>query len=71
MIKKKMTRSEEFEIMKLVLNKFLWIGTIIMLYGLYLIGIKHSFGNGALSIIIGAIIMFLFVWIITKNFEIS
>ncbi len=33
--KKKLTRSEEFDIMKLVLDKFLWLGFGIMAYGLY------------------------------------
>ncbi len=33
--KKRMTRSEEFEIMKLVLDKFLWAGFAIMGVGFY------------------------------------
>lgn len=70
-IKKHLTHSEEFEIMKIVLDKFLWIGTIIMIYGLYTLGVKQEFKNGILAIISGTIIMLLFRWIIIKNFEFS
>ena len=70
-IKKHLTHSEGFEIMKIVLDKFLWIGTIIMIYGLYTLGVKQEFKNGILAIISGTIIMLLFRWIIIKNFEFS
>ena len=33
--KKKMTNAQEFEIMKLVLDKFLWLGFIVMGWGMY------------------------------------
>ena len=41
-MKKRLTPSEEFEIMKLVLDKFLWLGVIIMAFGLYKIFIGTS-----------------------------
>ena len=34
-MKKRLTTQQEFEIMKLVLDKFLWLGFIIMGYGVY------------------------------------
>ncbi|HLC46949.1 MAG TPA: hypothetical protein VJI75_04390 [Candidatus Nanoarchaeia archaeon] len=70
--KKRLTQQQEFEIMKLVLDKFLWLGFAIMAYGLYL-----SFTQGieqiqtTISLIIaGAIVLLLFVWIIVKEYEI-
>ncbi len=36
MMKKRLTQAEEFEIMKLVLDKFLWLGIAIMGMGVYI-----------------------------------
>ncbi|HIH12187.1 TPA: hypothetical protein HA242_00515, partial [Candidatus Woesearchaeota archaeon] len=33
--KRRMTEDQEFQIMKLVLDKFLWLGFIIMGWGMY------------------------------------
>ncbi len=35
-----MTEQQEFEIMKLVLDKFLWLGFIVMGWGMYSGGTK-------------------------------
>ena len=34
-MKKRMTQQQEFEIMKLVLDKFLWLGFAIVAFGVY------------------------------------
>jgi len=68
MAKKRLTHAEEFEIMKLVLDKFLWLGFGIMVFGLYKV-ITESFVDGFTWIVIGAIVLLLFVWIIVKEFE--
>ena len=68
-MKKRLTPSEEFEIMKLVLDKFLWLGVIIMAFGLYKIFIGTSM-TGISLIVIGSIILLLFLILIVKEYEI-
>lgn len=71
-MKKRLTQSEEFEIMKLVLDKFLWLGFGIMAIGLYklIIGGADSLGVGFSFIIGGALILVIFMIIIVKEYEI-
>ncbi|HII16858.1 TPA: hypothetical protein HA361_03005 [Candidatus Woesearchaeota archaeon] len=68
-MKKRLTQSEEFEIMKLVLDKFLWLGFGIMAYGLWNLFIL-SFSIGITWMIIGAIVLILFMVLIVKEYEI-
>ena len=68
-MKKRLTATEEFEIMKLVLDKFLWIGVIIMLYGLWQM-VQKTVQEGLLFIIAGAIVLVIFAIIIIKEYEI-
>ncbi len=67
-IKRRLTHSEEFDIMKLVLDKFLWLGTALVGWGLYK-SITATFTEGVWFIATGAIIMLLFAWIIISQFE--
>ncbi len=67
-IKRRLTHSEEFDIMKLVLDKFLWLGTAFVGWGLYK-SITTTFTEGAWFIATGAIIMLVFAWIIISEFE--
>ena len=67
--KKRLSHQEEFEIMKLVLDKFLWLGFGIMAYGLYQM-FNSTIQIGLSWIIAGAVILFLFSWIIVKEYEI-
>ena len=71
-IKKRLTESQEFEIMKLVLDKFLWLGFGIMVYGLYrlIAGGTNAVVSGFSYIIGGAIVLTLFMIIIVKEYEI-
>lgn len=68
-MKKRLTPSEEFEIMKIVLDKFLWLGVIIMGLGLYDI-FKTANTTGLSLIIIGAIILVIFLVLVVKEYEI-
>ncbi len=68
-MKKRLTQSEEFEIMKLVLDKFLWLGIAIMGWGLFKI-LYESIASGLTLIIVGAIILVLFLILIVKEYEI-
>lgn len=66
--KRRLTHSEEFEIMKIVLDKFLWLGTAFIGWGLYL-SIAKTFFDGMWFMIAGALIMLAFAWIIIREFE--
>lgn len=70
--KKRLSQQQEFEIMKLVLDKFLWLGGVVMLYGMYLLFTKgwDVWQNAIAVFIAGAILMLLFMWLIVKEFEI-
>jgi len=67
-IKRRLAGHEEFEIMKLVLDKFLWIGTALLGWGLYR-SIAVDYVDGIWYIVSGAAIMLVFAWIIIKEFE--
>lgn len=54
--------------MKLVLDKFLWLGTAFVGWGLYK-SITDTFREGLWFIIAGAVIMLIFAWIILSEFE--
>ena len=70
-MKRRLTESQEFEIMKLVLDKFLWLGFGIMAYGLLLMFNPNEVVQAGLAwIASGAIILLLFTWIIVKEYEI-
>ena len=68
-MKRRLTENQEFEIMKIVLDKFLWLGFGIMAYGMYLM--FNEQGPVGLSwIVAGAVILMLFTWIIVKEYEV-
>ena len=68
-MKRRLTEQQEFEIMKLVLDKFLWLGFGVMVYGLYLI-FNDIVQIGLAWMISGAVVLLLFTWIIVKEYEI-
>lgn len=68
-MKKRLSEAHEFEIMKMVLDKFLWLGFGIMAYGLYVM-FTSTIPLGLSWIIVGAVVLLLFAWIITKEYEI-
>ena len=67
-MKRRLSRNEEFDIMKLVLDKFLWLGFGIMAFGLYNL-FALNFSNGLLLIVAGAILLIVFMIIIVKEYE--
>ena len=68
-MKRRLSEQQEFDIMKLVLDKFLWLGFGIMAYGLYQM-FNATIQIGLIWMIAGAVILFLFSWIIVKQYEI-
>ena len=67
-IKRRLAGHEEFDVMKLVLDKFLWLGTALMGWGLYEC-ISVDYKNGIWFIFAGAVVMLVFSWIIVREFE--
>ena len=68
-MKKRLTAEQEFQIMKIVLDKFLWIGTILMLVGFYFM-LTKTVQEGIYFLISGIVIMILFAWVIVREYEI-
>lgn len=68
--KKRMTEEQEFEIMKLVLDKFLWLGFVVMGWGMYQSLNQASIMAGIWYLISGAVLLLLFLIIIVKEYEI-
>ena len=70
MAKHKMTGQQEFDIMKLVLDKFLWLGFIVMGWGMYQSLSQEDILAGLWFMIAGAILLLLFMVIIVKEYEV-
>ena len=69
-IKKRLTQAEEFEILKIVLDKFLWIGTFIIGYGFYLL-MTGKINIESLGFLGSRIIVFiLFISLLYKEYEV-
>ena len=68
-MKRRLSEQQEFEIMKLVLHKFLWLGFGIMAYGLYQM-YTDTIQIDLSWIVAGAVVLLIFAWIITKEYEI-
>ncbi|MDO8511080.1 MAG: hypothetical protein Q7S55_02850 [Nanoarchaeota archaeon] len=68
--KKQLSQAQEFEILKLVLDKFLWLGFIVMGWGMYVSLTAESVLEGVWHMIAGAVLLLLFSVIIIKEYEI-
>ncbi|MCK5025454.1 MAG: hypothetical protein KAS15_02605 [Nanoarchaeota archaeon] len=67
--KRRMTQQQEFDIMKMIFDKFLWLGFIMIVFGIYNI-MMDAVKNGIAWMIIGIIMLGVFLVIIVKEFEI-
>ena len=65
--RKQMTPEQEFEIMKLVLDKFLWLGFVLMAYALYRL-VANTL-EGIIWLVTGIIVLLLFTWILVREYE--
>ncbi len=68
-MKRRLSEAQEFEVMKLILDKFLWLGFAIMAFGLWQ-AYNVTVYTGLVWLIVGAVILLLFTWIITKEYEV-
>ncbi len=71
-MKKRLTQHEEFEILKLVLDKFLWLGFGIMAYGFYVLvsGDTEVLMRGLSFLFAGIIVLILFMVLLIKEYEV-
>ena len=70
--KKRLTQDQEFQIMKLVLDKCLWLGFAIMAYGMVvlLLGGWDDLVKATTFFIAGAVVLLIFMILIVKEYEI-
>ena len=68
-MKKRLSEQQEFELMKLVLDKFLWVGFIVMAFGAYQMAV-NDIATGSLWFIAGVALLLLFVLLMVKEYEI-
>ena len=69
-IKKRLTQDQEFQIMKLVLDKFLWMGFIVLAYAVYLGTVRDDWGPAIAWGVSGVIILVLFMMLVIREYEI-
>lgn len=71
--KRRLTANEEFEVMKLVLDKFLWLGFGIMAWGLLQPALypdkPGTVQNMVYYLVMGAVVLLLFMVIVVKEYE--
>ena len=67
--KKRLTQAQEFEIMLLVLDKFLWLGFGVMAFAVWQM-FRGQITDGIMMLIGGVVLLILFVWLIIKEYEI-
>ncbi|MFP4112169.1 MAG: hypothetical protein ACLFPQ_01205 [Candidatus Woesearchaeota archaeon] len=70
--KRQLSQDQEFAIMKMVLDKFLWLGLVVMVFGFYNISKNShisSWVSGVTYMVIGAVILGLFGMILVKEYE--
>lgn len=69
-IKRTLTRMEEFEILKLILDKFLWLGVGIMAYGFYrAITVSQDVMYNIAVMLGGAILLLIFMTILVREYH--
>jgi len=69
-MKRHMTHDEEFQIMKLVLDKFLWLGVGLMAFGFYkMVTLSDDIMFGLSVMGAGAVILLLFIILLIKEYN--
>ncbi len=69
-IKRHLTRQEEFDILKLILDKFLWLGVGIMAYGFYrMVTLNNELWYGLAVMVGGAVILLIFMSVLVREYH--
>ena len=67
--KRTFTSDQEFQMMKMVLDKFLWIGVVVMVYGAYLLAVKADITDSLLLIAAAIVIFIIFIVLLIRDYE--
>jgi len=67
-MKKRLTQAQEFDLMKLVLDKFLWAAMIIVGFGFFKL-YAGAFTEGLYIVLAGAVVFILFMILIIREYE--
>ena len=68
--KMSLTHDEEFQLFKIIIDKYLWLGTIGIIAGIYMLLDKNAeWGMGALILLVGVTILLMFTSIILRHFD--
>jgi len=69
-MKKRLTRQEEFDILKIVIDKFILLGISLLGYGLFkIIENSQDFTMGFIIIIGGVILLIILIILFIKEYE--
>ena len=70
--KMSLTHDEEFQLFKIIIDKYLWLGTIGIIAGIYMLLDKNAeWGMGALILLVGVTILLMFTSIILRHFDLK
>ncbi|MBR9693331.1 hypothetical protein GOV07_05405 [Candidatus Woesearchaeota archaeon] len=68
--KRHLTRQEEFDLLKLILDKFLWLGVLIMGYGFWrVISASNDIWYGLIVMLSGAVLLLVFMAILVREYN--
>ena len=65
--KLRLTKEEEFQMMKMILDKFALLGVILLALGVAFLGIGIDVNVGFFVLGIGIVVMLIFAWILIKE----
>ena len=69
-MKRHMTHEEEFDMMKMIMDKFLWLGMAIMAFGFYkMISVQGDLGYGLTLLLSGAVVLVIFMAILVREYN--
>ncbi|MFP4567866.1 MAG: hypothetical protein ACLFN8_02895 [Candidatus Woesearchaeota archaeon] len=65
-----LSHEEEFQLFKLIIDKYLWLGTIGIIAGIYMLLDKSSeWGFGALILLVSICILLMFTSVMLRHFD--
>ncbi|MGV8168908.1 MAG: hypothetical protein ACP5N3_02525 [Candidatus Nanoarchaeia archaeon] len=66
----RLTPDEEFQLFKLVIDKYLWLGVIGLVVGLYCLFNKNiDPGLGVMFVLVGGLILMFFTFVMMRHFD--
>ncbi|MFW5865963.1 MAG: hypothetical protein ACOCU6_02615 [Nanoarchaeota archaeon] len=65
--KLRLTKDEEFQMMRMILDKFALLGVLLLTLGVALLAIGESVPVGFTVLGIGIIVMLIFAWLLLKE----